>query len=139
VDGRPRAAWLAGVREPFFAWVSFADPHHPFDPPAPWCDRYDPADMLEVLPRRILGSLIASRRSTACGRRLPGNSARVGEPAGRYLRTERCAILAAYYGMASQIDHAVGASSPRWKPAVSAIGRSSSSPPTTATTSATTR
>ena len=38
--------WLRhGRRQPFFAWVSFADPHHPFDPPRPWCDRYDPADM----------------------------------------------------------------------------------------------
>src|SRR2546427_214936 len=25
---------------PWFCWTSFTDPHHPMDPPAPWCDRY---------------------------------------------------------------------------------------------------
>ena len=44
--------WLDADRRPFFAWVSFPDPHHPFDPPRPWCDRYDPADMLAVLAAR---------------------------------------------------------------------------------------
>ena len=38
------------VDGPFFAWVSFTDPHHPMDAPRPWCDRYDPADVLPVLP-----------------------------------------------------------------------------------------
>ena len=38
------------VDGPFFGWVSFTDPHHPMDPPAPWCDRYAPDDVLEVLP-----------------------------------------------------------------------------------------
>ena len=42
--------WLRAVDEPFFAWVSFTDPHHPMDAPRPWCDRYDPADVLEMLP-----------------------------------------------------------------------------------------
>ena len=42
--------WLDDVDGPFFAWVSFTDPHHPMDAPAPWCDRYSPADVLEVLP-----------------------------------------------------------------------------------------
>lgn len=31
--------------QPFFLFVSYPDPHHPFAPPAPWCDLYDPADM----------------------------------------------------------------------------------------------
>ena len=29
--------------EPFFLWMSFADPHQPFAPPRPYCDMYDPA------------------------------------------------------------------------------------------------
>lgn len=33
---------------PFFAQVSFPDPHHPFTAPTPWFDAYDPRDM--VLP-----------------------------------------------------------------------------------------
>lgn len=31
--------------EPFFLFTSFPDPHHPFSPPAPYCDVFDPADM----------------------------------------------------------------------------------------------
>jgi arylsulfatase A-like enzyme len=27
---------------PFFLWCSFPDPHHPYGPPKPWCDMYDP-------------------------------------------------------------------------------------------------
>lgn len=31
--------------EPFFGWISFSDPHHPFAPPEPYASMYDPADM----------------------------------------------------------------------------------------------
>jgi arylsulfatase len=31
--------------EPFFAWCSFPDPHHPFAAPDPWDDLYDPDDV----------------------------------------------------------------------------------------------
>ncbi|MEM7194069.1 MAG: sulfatase-like hydrolase/transferase [Pseudomonadota bacterium] len=34
---------------PYFLFVSFPDPHHPFSPPAPYCDRFKPEDM--PLPR----------------------------------------------------------------------------------------
>jgi arylsulfatase A-like enzyme len=30
---------------PFFLWVSYVHPHHPFNPPAPYDTMYDPADM----------------------------------------------------------------------------------------------
>ena len=30
---------------PFFLFVSFPDPHHLFDPPGDYADRYNPADM----------------------------------------------------------------------------------------------
>lgn len=30
---------------PFFLFVSYPDPHHPFDPPAEYADRFDPAGM----------------------------------------------------------------------------------------------
>lgn len=36
--------------QPFFAWVSFPDPHHPWCPPRPYCDLYDPAAV--VMPVR---------------------------------------------------------------------------------------
>ena len=28
--------------QPFFAWCSFVDPHHPYDPPEPYASMYDP-------------------------------------------------------------------------------------------------
>ncbi len=31
--------------QPFFLYVSFPDPHHPFSPPQPYCNRYDPASV----------------------------------------------------------------------------------------------
>lgn len=39
--------WLHDVAtdKPFFLWVGPPGPHDPFDPPAPWADRYRPEDM----------------------------------------------------------------------------------------------
>lgn len=31
--------------KPFFAWVSYIKPHHPFDPPGRYAERYDPAEI----------------------------------------------------------------------------------------------
>ena len=64
-----RCEWLRDVDGPFFGWVSFTDPHHPMDPPAPWCDRYAPEDVLEVLPEVHPDEFEASRRSTRSSRR----------------------------------------------------------------------
>lgn len=36
--------------EPWFAWVSYIKPHHPFDPPGKYAELYNPADM--PLPSR---------------------------------------------------------------------------------------
>ncbi len=35
----------AAADEPWYAWASFPDPHHPMTPPGEWFDKYDPADM----------------------------------------------------------------------------------------------
>jgi arylsulfatase A-like enzyme len=35
----------AAAGEPFYAWASFPDPHHPFTPPGEYFDRHNPADM----------------------------------------------------------------------------------------------
>lgn len=40
-------------RRPFFAWVSFPDPHPPFVAPRPWSDRYDPRTV-HIAPHREL-------------------------------------------------------------------------------------
>jgi arylsulfatase A-like enzyme len=102
--------WLARAPEPFFLWASFADPHHPFDPPRPWCDRYDPADMLQVLPPARPEELDRKppfHRAWTEGFR--GTPFAWANPGWTLLsERERCTLLAAYYGMVSQLDHAVG-------------------------------
>ena len=35
----------AAADEPWMAWCSFPDPHHPMAPPEPWFVRHDPADI----------------------------------------------------------------------------------------------
>ncbi len=102
--------WLGRVDRPFFAWVSFPDPHHPFDPPHPWCDRYDPADMLSVLPaahpEELAGKPTFHTQWTQGFRGTPFEWANPGWAL--FTDEERCTILAAYYGMVSQLDAAVG-------------------------------
>lgn len=46
-------SWLndqADSEDPFFAFVSFPDPHHPFTPPGKYWDMYDPDDFEVDLP-----------------------------------------------------------------------------------------
>lgn len=40
----------SGQEDPFFAFVSFPDPHHPFTPPGKYWDMYDPDDFDIDLP-----------------------------------------------------------------------------------------
>jgi len=39
-----------GLNEPFFAFVSFPDPHHPFNPPGKYWDQYSPDQFSIDLP-----------------------------------------------------------------------------------------
>ncbi len=107
VADRTIAFLEAAAREdrPFFAWCSFPDPHHPYCPPAPWCDLYDPASI--PLPRRREGELDA----------LPPHYAKVFREAlplsGRFaptdLRDDQLRdILALTYGLISLADHHLG-------------------------------
>lgn len=104
--------WLRGAdaSQPFFAWVSFADPHHPFDPPSPWCDRYDPADMLQVLPSAHPEELAAKPPlHEAWTRGFAGSPYEWANPGWtRLTEEERLGLLAAYYGMVAQLDHNIG-------------------------------
>ncbi len=103
-------AWLGQVERPFFAWVSFPDPHHPFDPPRPWCDRYDPADMLAVLPEahpeEFDGKPDFHRLWTTGFRGTEWEWTNPGWAL--FSRREQCTILAHYYGMIAQLDHHIG-------------------------------
>ncbi len=49
--GRQAVDWLSRPHaKPFFLWLSFCSPHHPWDPPARYDEMYDPDDV--VLPER---------------------------------------------------------------------------------------
>ena len=48
-------AFIQQTNTPFCLFVSFPDPHHPFQAPQPYCDRYDPAEV--PLPRFVAGEL----------------------------------------------------------------------------------
>jgi arylsulfatase A-like enzyme len=102
--------WLRNVDGPFFGWVSFADPHHPMDPPAPWSDRYSPADVLEVVPvvhDDEFETKPAFHKALAQGMR--GRSLEWANPGGATLTREDLAVMTAgYYGMVAQLDHAIG-------------------------------
>jgi arylsulfatase A-like enzyme len=96
--------------EPFFGWVSFADPHHPMDPPGRWFDMYEPADVAEVLPARVAGELDGKpgvQRVWSQG--MKGTMFEWANPGGANLSEEQLAcMIAAYYGMISQLDHNIG-------------------------------
>jgi arylsulfatase A-like enzyme len=93
---------------PFFVVCSFPDPHHPFCPPAPWCNRYDPAAM--PLPVQRTGELaqapphFAEHARGAWSRRGPVRPAYPNGVAEAHLRE----IIAHYYSMVSLLDHNVG-------------------------------
>ena len=51
--GMRAAEWIgeqAGSDDPFFAYVSFPDPHHPFNPPGKYWDMYHPEQFEVSLP-----------------------------------------------------------------------------------------
>jgi len=101
-------------RQPFCLWVSFPDPHHPFDCPEPWSRLYDPKDI--VLPKHRTRDL--ERRPWWHRAALEGTP-QLDDPVMLKFRTEGSRIpdqtdkqlasmTANYYGMISHIDHHVG-------------------------------
>ncbi len=98
---------------PFCTWVSFPDPHHPFDCPEPWSRLHDPATV--DLPKY--------RKRTFEGRPWWHEAAMTSEPTGdpqkaetrkRYSRIveqtddQLREIIANTYGQVALIDHNVG-------------------------------
>jgi len=100
--------------KPLAMWVSFPDPHHPFDCPEPWSLMYDPKSL--TLPKHRTPDLDrrpwwhkASLESTpqlkdpemlkfrAAGSRVPPQT-----------DAQLADMTANYYGMVSLIDHNVG-------------------------------
>ena len=106
--------WLKGGRgEPFCAWVSFPDPHHPFDCPLPWSKLHSPSDV-DLPPHRqrdFQGRpwwhervLTAEPQGPADSVATRKNYSRIGQQSDEQLRE----IIANYYGQIALIDHNVG-------------------------------
>ncbi|MGE9289766.1 MAG: sulfatase family protein, partial [Puniceicoccales bacterium] len=107
--------WIAGQsirmieerpeNQPLFLWTSFVDPHHPFNPPAPYDEMYDPADMqLPVFdgPEVSLWPDKYRERYEA----VDGSHEAIGMY--RLCDEEWQKVRAYYYGMISCIDDAIG-------------------------------
>ncbi len=102
--------------EPFCLWVSYPDPHHPFDCPEPWSKMYDPASVdlpehrtldLERRPwwhQKLYGEQekIGFDEYTKPGGKQ--TVARINRPTEEQLRY----ITANYYGMISFLDDGIG-------------------------------
>ena len=99
---------------PFCAWVSFPDPHHPFDCPEPWSRLHHP-DAVDLpvagekdLDRRPWWHRASLEREPALDdpllRSFRAGLSRVPDQSERQLRE----MTANYYGMISLIDHSVG-------------------------------
>ena len=110
-----QSAWIADrtidlIREadpehPFFALCSFVDPHHPFDPPAPYSQMYDP-DKLSV-PVRREGEL--EDKPPHFRRHREGRGCSNEKYDYRKLSDHEWGeVKAAYYGMVSLIDYNIG-------------------------------
>ncbi|MEM1274482.1 MAG: sulfatase-like hydrolase/transferase [Pseudomonadota bacterium] len=108
--------WLRHGRnpeQPFCTWVSFPDPHHPFDAPEPWSRLHDPAEV--DLPK--------NRRRSFVGRPWWHEAVLTSEPAGSKENAETRKsysrisgqsdaqlreIIANTYGQIALVDHNVG-------------------------------
>lgn len=106
-------AWLEdGAHEaPFCAWVSFPDPHHPFDAPEPWSHLHDPAevDLPQHRTRNFEGrpwwhEQVLTAEPQGEGADIRKNYSRIPPQTDEQLRE----IIANYYGQIALIDHNVG-------------------------------
>ncbi|MGC6536943.1 MAG: sulfatase-like hydrolase/transferase [Candidatus Puniceispirillaceae bacterium] len=99
--------------EPFCAWVSFPDPHHPFDAPEPWSHLHDPAevDLPKYRKRHFDGRpwwheqvLTAEPTGTKKNAETRKKYSRIQEQTDEQLAE----IIANTYGQIALIDHQVG-------------------------------
>ncbi|MDO9437816.1 sulfatase [Hydrogenophaga sp.] len=97
-----------GRDEPFFAFVSFPDPHHPFTPPGRYWNLYDPADFDVRLPYEAHRNPPPPLRWCR-DQLLNGTRAKLG-PHMSFVATDRelRETMALTCGMIGMIDDAVG-------------------------------
>jgi len=98
---------------PFVTWISFPDPHHPFDAPEPWAQLHDPADV--DLPEHRTRSFegrpwwheqVLTAEPTGSKENVETRKAysRIAEQTDEQLRE----IIANTYGQIALVDHQVG-------------------------------
>lgn len=99
--------------QPFCAWASFPDPHHPFDAPEPWSLLHHPDEVdLPVERRRDFDTRPWWHR--AAMETTPALSGELLKMRSEYSRIPELSdaqlreLIANYYGMISLIDHNVG-------------------------------
>ena len=99
--------------QPFCTWVSFPDPHHPFDCPLPWSLLHDPAS-IDLPPHRSRdfenrpwwheAVLTAEPTGNKQHAEIRKNYSRIAEQTDEQLRE----IIANTYGQIALIDHQLG-------------------------------
>ncbi len=94
--------------QPFFAFVSFPDPHHPFTPPGKYWDMYDPADFRVRLPYEAHRNPIPPMQWLHA-RWTEGKRSAQGQEAFMADDQELREAMALSCGMISMVDDAVGA------------------------------
>lgn len=92
--------------KPFFHWVSFCDPHHPFTPPGKYWDMYHPDDV--ELPATFHEDAKTDLVKNLHDLRQGENANLNGTGALAVNEIELRAALALTYGMISMVDDAVG-------------------------------
>ncbi len=86
----------------FFSFNCFA-PHHPFDPPAEYLRRYDPAEMPLPKPGNPAAKTTFQQLDSEWAHNSPGEF-----HTGAMTDQDRREVCAAYYAMCEHIDHEVG-------------------------------
>ncbi|MDE2760773.1 MAG: sulfatase-like hydrolase/transferase [Paracoccaceae bacterium] len=94
-------------KEPFFAFVSFPDPHHPFTPPGKYWDMYDPKEFKVDLPYEAHQNPPIQLR---CWKRLMDQGIHPGNPQQAFMAPHRQIreAMALTAGMITMIDEAIG-------------------------------
>lgn len=83
--------------EPLLLFVGFGSPHEPWDPPASWAERYDPADMPPAQPPGEPGPWV------------PPKAAQAQRPPHPALTPEQIALVRArYFAKIAHVDSLVG-------------------------------
>lgn len=108
----------AAEQQPWLAWASFPDPHHPMAAPGEWFDRHDPADM--PLPATIDDPLDYAPKYLRYLRQLPADRQFTWVSAfGAVDHDLVREAIAATYGLVEMIDDGIG----RILAAVDALGQ----------------